>query len=78
MFLKISLANYDETMLFAIMTCSVIMDKLQHFIEQKYNLIKTSKYLDFTFIFRFDVTVKAGQVYIESVNKLGKELWLID
>ena len=47
MFVKILLANYDETTLFAIMTCIVITDKLKHFTKQKYNLIKTSKYLDF-------------------------------
>ena len=48
MFVKISVANYDETMLFATMTCIVINAKLLHFTEQKYNLIKTCKYLDFT------------------------------
>ena len=40
MFVKISLANYNEIMLFVNMTCIVITDKLYHFTKQKYNLIK--------------------------------------
>ena len=29
-------------------------------------------------IFQLDVTVKTRQIYIESVNNFGKDLWLID
>ena len=74
MFAKISLGHYDETSLFVVMTYIVITGKLQHLTEQEYNIIKTSNYLDFTFKFRLDVTVKARQIYIESVNNLGKIL----
>ena len=75
-FAKISLANY-ETTLFAIMTCIFITNKLWHFTEQKH-VIKTSKYLDHAFKFRFDVTVKTRQICIGSVNNLGKDLRLIN
>ena len=34
--------------------------------------------MDFTFKFRLDLTVKARQIYIESVNNLGKDLWPIE